>query len=91
MARLPDAHDAIVWNLRDELSETCIANLVRELDAELATPHHQSGLLPGTLREELIERNQIIERVLTLDDLRAASRVWTINSVRGWDEVFPQP
>lgn len=88
MTRFPDAPDVILWNRRGELTETCIANLVLELDGELVTPHHQAGLLPGTLREELIERGQIIERILTLDDLRAASRIWTINSVRGWDSVL---
>ena len=87
MARFPDAPDVILWNRRGELTETCIANLVLELDGELVTPHHQSGLLPGTLREELLERGQLTERVLTIDDLHRASRVWTINSVRGWDLV----
>ena len=87
MARFPDAPDVILWNRRGELTETCIANLVLELDGALVTPHHQSGLLPGTLREELIERGQITERVLRLDDLRQATKIWTINSVRGWDEI----
>ena len=91
MARFPDAHDVILWNRRGELTETCIANLVLELDDELVTPHHRSGLLPGTLREELLHRGQITERVLTLDDLHRASRVWTINSVRGWDSVSLRP
>lgn len=91
MARFPDAPDVILWNRRGELTETCIANLVLELEGELLTPHHQSGLLPGTLREELIERGQITERILTLDDLHRAERVWTINSVRGWDPVFVLP
>lgn len=87
MARFPSARDVILWNRRGELTETCIANLVLELDGELLTPHHQAGLLPGTLREELIERSQITARVLTLDDLHRAERIWTINSVRGWDEI----
>ena len=87
MARFPSARDVILWNRRGELTETCIANLVLELVGELLTPHHQAGLLPGTLREELIERSQITARVLTLDDLHRAERIWTINSVRGWDEI----
>ncbi|MFT7473377.1 MAG: para-aminobenzoate synthetase/4-amino-4-deoxychorismate lyase [Verrucomicrobiales bacterium] len=87
MERFPDAPDVILWNRRGELTETCIANLVLELDGDLVTPHHQSGLLPGTLREELLDRGQLVERFLTLDDLRRADRVFAINSVRGWDEV----
>ena len=38
MARFPDAPDVILWNRRGELTETCIANLVLELDEELVTP-----------------------------------------------------
>ena len=87
LERFPEAPDVILWNRRGELTETCIANLVLELDGELVTPDHSSGLLPGTLREELLDRGQLDERILTLDDLRRATRIWTINSVRGWDEV----
>lgn len=89
--RFPDSPDVILWNRRGELTETCIANLVLELDGELVTPHGDSGLLPGTLRQELLDRGQITERVLTLDDLHRADRVFTINSVRGWDEVVVKP
>lgn len=89
--RFPDAPDVILWNRRGELTETCIANLVLELDGTLVTPHRQSGLLAGTLREELLQRGQVEERVLTLDDLRRADRVFAINSVRGWDEIELAP
>lgn len=85
--RFPDAPGVILWNRRGELTETCIANLVLELDGKLVTPHGDSGLLPGTLRQELLDRGQIEEQVLTLDDLRNAERIFTINSVRGWDQI----
>ncbi len=93
LERFPDAPDVILWNRRGELTETCIANLVLDLDGALVTPHHSSGLLPGTLREELLDRGQLVEKLLTLDDLQRADKVWTINSVRGWDQisVSPQP
>lgn len=87
LERFPGAPDVILWNRRGELTETCIANLVLELDGSLVTPHRQSGLLAGTLREELLERGQLAERVLTIADLERADRVFTINSVRGWDEI----
>ena len=85
--RFPDAADVVLWNQRGEVTETCIANLVLELDGRLVTPDHRSGLLAGTLREELLDRGQLVEETLTLDDLRRADRIFTINSVRGWDEV----
>lgn len=87
LQRFPDAPDVILWNRRGELTETCIANLVLEFDGELLTPDISSGLLAGTLREELLDRKQVTERVLTVDDLGRADKVWAINSVRGWDEI----
>ncbi|MGI9607309.1 MAG: chorismate-binding protein, partial [Acidimicrobiales bacterium] len=87
LARCPDADDVILWNTRGELTETTIANLVLELDGLLITPAVSSGLLPGTLREELLDRGQVVERVVPIADLWRADRIFTINSVRGWDEV----
>jgi para-aminobenzoate synthetase/4-amino-4-deoxychorismate lyase len=87
LERFPDAADVVLWNRRGELTETCVANLVLELDGRLATPHRQSGLLAGTLRQELLERGQLSEEVLPVDALHRADRIFTINSVRGWDEI----
>ena len=85
--RFPDWPDVILWNQRGELTETCVANLVLEIDGQLLTPDHRSGLLAGTLREELLDRGQITESTLTLDDLDRADKIFTINSVRGWDQI----
>jgi branched-subunit amino acid aminotransferase/4-amino-4-deoxychorismate lyase len=48
----------------------------------LVTPPLASGLLPGILREELLETGQCSEAVLRLSDLRDA-RVRVGNSLRG--------
>ncbi len=87
LERFPDAPDVVLWNQRGEITETCIANLVLELDGRLVTPDHRSGLLAGTLREELLDRGQLVEQTLSIDDLRRAERIFAINSVRGWDEI----
>ena len=42
------------------------------------------GLLAGTFRAELLAAGTIRERVLTKADVASASRLWLINSVRGW-------
>lgn len=83
-SRQPDADDVVLWNERGELTETTVANLVLELDGELVTPAEASGLLPGTLRAELLANGRIHEAVLSLDDLRRATRIWAVNSLRGW-------
>lgn len=84
LARHPDADDVLLWNERGELTETTVANLVLEIDGVALTPADSSGLLPGTLRAELLANRRIREATLTLADLDRADAVWLINSVRGW-------
>ena len=86
-ARFPDAYDVLLWNRLGELSESTVANVVVELEGELLTPAEDAGLLPGTLRAELLDEGTIREATIHLEDLRRADRVWLINSVRGWVEV----
>lgn len=83
------AHDAlgidevVFRNERGELTEGSITNLFLERDGTLVTPALSSGLLPGTLRAELIAAGKAGEAVLTLDDLESADAIWLGNSVRG--------
>jgi branched-subunit amino acid aminotransferase/4-amino-4-deoxychorismate lyase len=60
------------------------ANIVADIPGALVTPPIRCGLLAGTFRAELLERGEVREEVVTLDDLRSASRVWLINSVYEW-------
>lgn len=76
--------DVILWNPRGEVTETTIANLVVELDGQLVTPPIHCGLLPGAFRRHLLETGQIVERVVYVEQLRLASRVFAVNSVRCW-------
>ena len=80
--------DVLLWNEARELTEFTNGNLVVELDGRRFTPPRECGLLAGTMRAELLARGEIIERVITHADLAHASRLWLINSVRGWLEVF---
>ncbi|HEY3310431.1 MAG TPA: aminodeoxychorismate synthase component I [Anaerolineales bacterium] len=82
----PDCDDVILYNERGELTETGIANLVFELDGVLVTPPLECGLLAGTFRAHLLEAGTIREQVLTLADLPRCTKIYTINSVRGWQE-----
>ncbi len=80
----PDADDVLLFNERGEITESCIANVVVELDGRKVTPPVSCGLLAGTLRDSLLEFGEIKEQVVTLDDLKRASAIWLINSVRKW-------
>lgn len=76
--------DEVVFvNVRGELTEGSFTNLFIERDGEMLTPPVSSGLLAGTLRQEMLETGRAREYVLTPDDLLAAEAIWLGNSVRG--------
>ena len=75
--------EVLFLNSLGELTEGSFTNLFVELDGKMLTPALSCGLLPGTLRQELIEQGQAREAILTLDDLSRASAIWLGNSVRG--------
>ena len=79
----PAAFDVLLWNEEGEVTEFTLGNVVVELGGRLYTPPRESGLLAGVMRAEMIERGRVAERVITLDDLARASRLWLVNSVRG--------
>ncbi|MEO8562397.1 MAG: aminodeoxychorismate synthase component I [bacterium] len=78
------AFDVLLWNESGEATELSRGNLVAAIAGERFTPPVSCGLLGGTLRAELLESRAIAERVLTLEALRGAERLWFINSLRGW-------
>jgi para-aminobenzoate synthetase/4-amino-4-deoxychorismate lyase len=75
--------EVVFLNERGELTEGSITNLFIERSGKLLTPALSSGLLPGTLRAELIDTGKAQEAILTLADLAAADAIWLGNSVRG--------
>ncbi|HVJ26351.1 MAG TPA: aminodeoxychorismate synthase component I [Vicinamibacterales bacterium] len=80
----PEADTVILWNSDGEVTEAAESNIVLGLRGVKVTPPVSSGLLPGTMRAELLERGEIAERIVTVDEVRAAEEIWLINSVRGW-------
>lgn len=86
-AEHPDAFDVLLWNEDREITEFTIGNVVVELDGARVTPPRDCGLLAGAMRDELLGRGEIVERIVHLDDLARATRIWLINSVREQMEV----
>ncbi|WP_170558942.1 aminotransferase class IV family protein [Ruegeria atlantica] len=84
-ASLPGGIDEMLFlNERDELCEGTITNLFLHMpDGRRLTPKLSCGLLPGILREELIDNKQVTESVLSLTDLQNAEKVFVGNSLRG--------
>ncbi len=76
--------ELLFLNERDELCEGTITNLFLTMpDGTQLTPTLQCGLLPGVLREELLDNKQVTEAVLTLTDIQNAQSIYFGNSLRG--------
>ncbi|MBL8511324.1 MAG: aminodeoxychorismate synthase component I [Betaproteobacteria bacterium] len=85
--RYADVFDVLLCNERGELTEFTTGNLLLVLDGQWYTPPLSCGLLAGVLREALLARRLIHERVLHEADLARAEGLAFINSVRGWVRV----
>jgi len=82
--KFPDFDDVILWNEKEEITESTIANIVVEINGEKFTPPRSSGLLSGTFREELLKKGEIKERTILKEELISADKIYLINSVRKW-------
>ena len=81
---VPRGCEPIMFNNLGNVTESAIANIVYQLDGELFTPPLVDGLLPGVLRDELLDNGVIAERSLPVDELEVVEAFWLINSLRGW-------
>jgi len=79
--------NVLLYNERGEITETCTGNIVVELDDKLVTPPLDCGLLGGTMRQHCLARHEVSEKIILLRDLRRATALYTINSVRQWQKA----
>ncbi|HSZ73935.1 MAG TPA: aminodeoxychorismate synthase component I [Rhizomicrobium sp.] len=77
------ADEVIFLNERGELTEGSRTNIFARIDGRLLTPRLSSGLLNGCLRAEILANDECEERVLRLDDLARAKKIYLGNSLRG--------
>jgi len=77
--------EVIFMNERGELTEGARSTLFIGLAGKVFTPPLKCGLLPGTLRQFLLDSQALPldERVLYPSALRRADRIYVGNSVRG--------
>ncbi len=84
------ADEVIYLNERGELTEGSRTTIfVGTGDGQLLTPAVSAGLLPGTLRAQLLAEGRAHEATLTIDDLNRAREVYLGNSVRGLMRATP--
>jgi para-aminobenzoate synthetase/4-amino-4-deoxychorismate lyase len=79
--RTSGAFELLFVNERGELTEGSFTNLFVPRDDMLLTPPLASGLLPGVLRAELLDKGAAVEATLTPADLPAEFFIG--NSLRG--------
>ena len=83
------ADEVIYLNERGELAEGSRTTIFIERAGKLLTPPLTAGVLPGVLRQSLIEEGRVAEAVLKIEDLNRADAVYLGNSVRGLMKALP--
>jgi para-aminobenzoate synthetase/4-amino-4-deoxychorismate lyase len=84
VAEVPLGVSPLLVNELGHVTESAIANVVYQMGGRLFTPPLTDGLLPGVLRDELIDEGTVSERSLPLADIERVESWWLINSLRGW-------
>jgi para-aminobenzoate synthetase / 4-amino-4-deoxychorismate lyase len=84
-AEVNGCFDLLFTNERGELTEGARSNLFVRLSGNWYTPPLSSGLLPGVMREVLLNDPMLnaSERILMPHDLQQAEEVFVCNSLRG--------
>ena len=81
------AEDALFLNSQDKITSTTIANLFAIMDGEIVTPPIPDGLLPGIMRQKLLDilpghGLRAHEQSLTLENAKKADGLFLTNSLR---------
>ena len=72
-------------------NDATIANLAVRFGDAWVTPPVDSGLLPGTRRAAMVAAGELVERVVTIDELRASDEIALVSSARGWRSAVIVP
>ncbi|KAI95717.1 aminobenzoate synthetase [Rhodomicrobium udaipurense JA643] len=79
--------DTLLFNERGEITEFTRGNVAIMCNGKLVMPPETCGLLPGTLRAELLARGDVAEKLLTRKDIVEASKLVFLNTLRGMISV----
>lgn len=79
--------EPLLVNERGEITESDIANVVFKMAGQFYTPPQCCGLLPGVMRNALLQQGELLERVLRLEQLEDVEAFYLINDLRGWRDA----
>jgi len=82
-ARKRGFDEAIQLNERGEIASACMANVFWLKDEKLFTPSLDTGCLPGTTREFVLENLECEEVTVGIDDLRDADEIFLTSAGLG--------
>lgn len=76
-------NEAIFFNERGELCEGCTTNIFIIKDNYIFTPKVESGLLPGIVRQWIMDNFPVIEKNISKDELLNSDEIFLTNSLVG--------
>lgn len=79
--------EALLANERGEITEITIGNVAVRRKGQWITPQQSCGLLAGVMRSELLDKKEIAEGIIRLDELISGETVRCFNALRGVFDV----
>ena len=83
-ARHPGAEDVVLLGEHGRAVETTIATLAARIDGHWCTPPLADGCLAGVGRQLALKRGELVERPLSVVEVRGAEELAVLSSARGW-------
>lgn len=75
--------EAIFFNEKGNVAEGCTTNIFLVVNGEILTPNIENGLLPGIIREWVINNFKVKEMELNKDIIDIAEEIFLTNSLLG--------
>ncbi|MGX7025141.1 aminotransferase class IV [Vagococcus hydrophili] len=83
LAKSEGFNEVVFMNTKNQISECSTSNIFFVRDKKIITPRLENGVLPGTLREYLLENYDIEEIDISIDDLASMDECFVTNAVLG--------
>ena len=75
-------HDSVLFNEKNEITETAVSNLAFYIGDEWVTPPITSGILPGVIRAIAIEECKVRVRPIHISEIPEVESAFLLSSLR---------